>query len=434
MKQIQIIMVIFIMLSVTSCTKAENNEEISKEMTEITETENTEVNEKTVADKLNVTTSITQFKSADYSDSGKDNEKSEYKDPDKEKAFPENLSDEIFEFYKQAQGDFIPVTDESGNIPNSLIEIVEKSLIDREIPNLDSYSLEIDMDDFYESERKARHVYKYQLEGETFYLLIFDSGGSAGIANNYIYKEVNGELLEIDYWDSLDLDANVIEYEGNVYFIQSGFKYYSEYISGFYICKLTSNGIGDCILINLKPDEFIWKNIYEGEQSYTAVTEYVYIIKDDLMVTSRLDDIKIYVGDEAENFDKDKQQRLKLEDKNGIYYEIDFNNDGISEYVKKYYSYPNAGLRLVNENYKFLNNQVLSLGDFDMHGNKLLQVWFKEIEGKVFTFKLFLNSRYKYILNVSLIENIDVTQVQSYIIVPKCEFVIDSKAQYKYYN
>lgn len=63
---------------------------------------------------------------------------------------------------------------------------------------------------------------------------------------------------------------------------------------------------------------------------------------------------------------------------------------------------------------------------FDMEGGLLVQLWFKEIEGKIYTFRLLLNNGYNYVLNVSLIEGIGITQVQSYIIVPKKEFQIQS--------
>ena len=61
-----------------------------------------------------------------------------------------------------------------------------------------------------------------------------------------------------------------------------------------------------------------------------------------------------------------------------------------------------------------------------MEGGLLVQLWFKEIEGKIYTFRLLLNNGYNYVLNVSLIEGIGITQVQSYIIVPKKEFQIQS--------
>ena len=83
-------------------------------------------------------------------------------------------------------------------------------------------------------------------------------------------------------------------------------------------------------------------------------------------------------------------------------------------------------LSLLSDFYKFTDKRLISInGGFNRDDSMLIQLWFKEIDGKMFTFRLFLKDGYNYYLNVSLVENTNVTQVQSYIIVPKCEFNIN---------
>jgi hypothetical protein len=153
-------------------------------------------------------------------------------------------------------------------------------------------------------------------------------------------------------------------------------------------------------------------------------------VKEDLMNKSPINDnIVVYTGDETNDFDRDKLLRLKSVGGDYDYYEIDFNNDGVVEYVEKRFWFPSnyTTLHLQNNTYKFTDKRIVSInGGFSEEEITLVQLWFKKIEGKVFTFRLFLLYEYNYLLNVALIEDTDVTQVQNYIIAPKSEFVVSS--------
>ena len=54
----------------------------------------------------------------------------------------------------------------------------------------------------------------------------------------------------------------------------------------------------------------------------------------------------------------------------------------------------------------------------------LLQLWFKEFQGKVFTFRLFFSLDH-YVLNVSLIEGSHVSQVQTWMIAPSYQVTVE---------
>jgi hypothetical protein len=149
------------------------------------------------------------------------------------------------------------------------------------------------------------------------------------------------------------------------------------------------------------------------------------------MEKSPIDDtIQVYLGDETSQFGKDKQLRLKSVEGDYDYYEIDFNNDGGPEYIEKHHWFTSnyEHLCFTNNLYKFTEERTISISDdFERDDGTLVQLWFKEIEGKVFTFRLFLRDGHNYYLNVTLVENTKVTQVQSYLIVPKSEFDISTK-------
>jgi len=400
---------------------------------------------------------------SDYWDYSSDTNyvKIKYNDPDAKKAFPGDLNKQINTFAAQVQGDFISESYEDNSVPNGLIELMEKALFNGSLGSLDlgPASFAISSDDFYneygqqlkmskqidyyyadsknEFDRYIRHVYKYELENSTYYLLVFDSGGSARFAINFIYREEAGGLSLTDSLDSLDMNATVIKYDGSPYFIEQSYNYYSKFVDTINIYKLIPGKLENYISIELLPNAFTWKNIYDTGQPYrSAITDYVNGIKDDLMAKSQInDDIQIYVGDETAGFNHDRLLRLKSVGGDKTYYEIDFNNDGVPEYFEKHFWFPSnyTWLFLVNNTYRFSDNRILSIDNYsDPEEATLIQLWFKKIGDQVFTFRLFLDGGYNYSLNVSLIEKTDVTQVQSYIIVPKSKFVVSLQEQRSY--
>ena len=375
-----------------------------------------------------------------------------YVDKDAEKAFPNDIDQRMKQFAKKVQGDFVAVNYEHKDIPNSLIILAEKALFDDDMNQLymNTSSCEISKGDFYDSfgadwniskedyVSEIGHIYKYQLDHNTYYLEVTDSGGSAKFVNIDIAKESEGELTFVDYWDGLDIGAKVIKYKGTLYFIEGSYNYYSKYTDTINIYKLVPEEMKEYLSINLYPFQFEWEEIYNNHQPYEkSISAYVDSITSDLMDKSPIDDnIQVYLGDETSQFDEDKKLRLKsVGGSDYDYYEIDFNNDGEPEYIERRHWFPSnyTTLYLRNYLYKFTKDRTIAInGDFERKDSTLVQLWFKEIEGKVFTFRLFLRDGYNYCLNVSLVENTNVTQVLSYLIAPKKEFIISTQEPWTY--
>ena len=62
----------------------------------------------------------------------------------------------------------------------------------------------------------------------------------------------------------------------------------------------------------------------------------------------------------------------------------------------------------------------MELGDSYFPTNiELVQIWFKKIANKVFTFRIYHISDYNYMLDVSLIEGNNVIQIRNDIISPQ---------------
>jgi len=372
--------------------------------------------------------------------------KIEYRDPDHYKAFPDDLKSLINTFEAQVRGSYKPTENLEGDIPHELLVIIEEALFNNATENLtfDSISFEIEIGEFYIEygplysvnndieERNTKHIYRYTLNEKTYYLLVVDSGGSAGFMYISLYEEKEATLLRIGGFISMDPSARVFSFNNQMYYLERSCDYNFKCIDRVCITKLSSGIPRDFVVIQLVPEQYLWESIYSNETLNTAtITDYVGSIKDELMSKSSVgSDIEVFIGDENDVFDSDKL--LRLGSVEGFYsnynrfFEIDFDNNGVNEYIDKAFWFPSNRLRLslICNTYQFSDNQIASTSrSFEKQGFSLIQLWFKKIDGKVFTFKLYLVYGYNYVLNVSLIEGDSVTQVQSYIIVPEVTLI-----------
>ena len=171
----------------------------------------------------------------------------------------------------------------------------------------------------------------------------------------------------------------------------------------------------------------MWQKIYDNRAAYAGdVTGYLEEIKTDLADLSyRSNDEDVYTGDEDPEIELNQFLRLgSVVSPYETFYKIDFNNDRKDEYISKEKSYNHiyAGI------YQFTGRGIIGL-EYDETAEEAwghpVQIWFKEIQGKVFTFRLFYHEDSYYVLNVSLIEGTRITQVQTHIIVPKVNYIMN---------
>ena len=370
-----------------------------------------------------------------------------YSDPELEEAVPDTIIEEMERFGAEVQGEFMPVNHEDPLVPNSLITKMEDALFHGTLNEIDMGSslLEIDKNVYFEKylqgmeyadkeyfDRYNQHVYQYSLNGSQYFLEVMDSGGSARFVDITIYKEEEGMAVLADYIISLDLDAKVIEYEGKLFFIEKSYNYYSKFVDTVYIYPLVSDKLKNYVVISLDPGSYEWKTFYQNQDSRYAdqVSDYVAGIREELMKKSQIDDsIDVFIGDESRDVDNDRFLQLKSIGAYVPCYEIDFDNDGEMEYSTKHHWYPSnyTHMYLITNFYKFTDERLCEIGcGGDNDTGTLIQQWFHELDGKIFTFKLYLGTGYNYFLNVSLIEGTEVTQVQTDMIAPKSEFSVRS--------
>lgn len=369
-----------------------------------------------------------------------------YQNPDFELAFPEHTQTLLNQFAARVQGNFSYINHRHETIPNNLIVQIEESLFygNMNKTEADMTDFLADSEEFYNAyEQSLLHdgqtkfngqlhrLYQYKLEDISYYLVISQNDDSDALVDVNIFKiEEDGRLSQSDSWVSMDPNVELISYQDELYLIESIYRYYSRHIDTAAIYKLSSGKLHDFILISFIPKTYESMEIYSNHESYTReVNAYLKEIQTDLIDKSPVNDnIRVFTGDETAAFDQDRLQRLQSVGGPGTYYEVDFNNDGQQEYIEKHLWFPSqyAPLYLNTSCYQFTEKRIAAAShDFYRGGSRLIQLWFKEIDGKIFTFRLFLADN-NYILNVSLINGTEITQVQSHIIVPKCTLSVET--------
>lgn len=279
--------------------------------------------------------------------------------------------------------------------------------------------------------------------GEDNYLFAEDSGGSNGAVSIRLSKRVNNEFIDISKFETQNEGyGKVIRYGESFYYIFLQYNYNLKNYDGIRLYKLGENAETENLLIKYLPNHYIWKNIYRKQTDFDLELEdYISNIREDITSAGYIEngsseDIGIYYGDEK------RVEDFALTDSYSQYYSIDFANTGISVYFKKSNLIPSSYrdtwlLRArfyvidpADDSAVELNN--LEINENNMHQDKpeLVQLWFKEIGGKMFTFRLFHTSDYNYMLNVILVEGDQVTQIRNDIFSPQRSFVLTEGERY----
>lgn len=264
--------------------------------------------------------------------------------------------------------------------------------------------------------------------GEERFLLVYDSGGSFGIRNVCQAElRADGSFEEITYFETKNAGY------GNV--ISCGDSYYYAYLEYNYNLKIHDrvrlHRLGDapgeeCLVIKYVPASYLWNNkfdMYEGGE----LEAYIKRIQDDVTSERYLDrgmdlDMAVYDGDERRG-----QEEMGV---------IDFTNTGVPVYMDKSSFVPSNdslqwGLRCKfyigsgdRENLTELEKAEI---DVPVQTPRLVQMWFKKIGDKVYSFFMYHVEDYNYVLQTALIEGRDIRLIRSDVLVPRRHFVISDE-------
>jgi hypothetical protein len=148
-------------------------------------------------------------------------------------------------------------------------------------------------------------------------------------------------------------------------------------------------------------------------------------------------DLGVILGDETETSDfvlPEEHPWMK-------YRKVDFANIGIPIYMRKANHVPSnynstwylkVRFFLYNSDDSVIELDNLEIYDFTRSKHKLVQMWHKEIDNKVYTFRIYHVSDYNYVLNTILVEGDNVTQLRNDIFSPIRKFVLTENIKYHY--
>lgn len=296
------------------------------------------------------------------------------------------------------------------------------------------------------SENCLEMFYFHMTPGEENYLFAVSSGGSNGAVTVELTKRTEDGFIPISSFETQGSGyGRVIECEGDFYYACLEKNYNLSVVDGIRIHRLGENARSENLLIRYLPDQYFWKDISRtgggmGRDFHSTLDTYMESLKEEITSDRYMEQGGYREGPDV--FYGDETEITALSDMYDQYYEIDFANIGVPVYMRKsnfissgsgnewflrarfYVADPEEETVENIEDLEELENLRIENYEPPKSAMCLVQLWFKEIEGQVVTFRLYHVSDYNYLLNVILIEESHITQIKTAVCSPHRTFVL----------
>lgn len=374
---------------------------------------------------------------------------------DESEIIPEFDLDEIRQYAQEAQGELLIDTGERTGFPEKLIVEIEGFLYDacdydlqkinweevqcsayfELIREYESESFEVDSEELAWSRENPNCVgifyVNFEADGD-YYVLAEKSGGSNGAVTVRQVKLEDGNQVTLDEFETQNYGYGaVICYEEEVYYIHLHYNYNLKNFDGVQLHRLHGDAAHENIMIRYLPTDYSWENVFSAPvEEQDSVNRYLSSIREDITSDSYLEnggaeDISVYMGDETG----------QLTTEESSYAAIDFANIGVPVYMEKTNLIPSNTYMTWLLRTKFYlcdeQGELTELENLELNASSafateltLVQLWFHEIEGKVYTFRLYHICDYNYVLHTALIQGGEITSIRSDLILPQRAFVL----------
>lgn len=265
-----------------------------------------------------------------------------------------------------------------------------------------------------------------------------------GVQRNRIRltERIGDEFRTIYEFDiPFTLTTGVIQYEDKFYFITVDEDINVEADCGVTIYSLNYDTPGDSMRILYQPEE------YAAESYDTDSDELKPLIKSGYMDKvlqdfssgkylhegNRKDGAEIYYGDEERAFEGESKGRVYE------LYRMDIANCGCPVYLYKdmYLPQEDDGRKELGVYFFYFDKEKMNFQKLEelsipiwsgyVQVGDLVQMWFKEIEGKVYTFRVYNLGYYNYLMDIALVDGDKVTSVGTYFLWPRKQFVLEER-------
>ncbi|MDE7435991.1 MAG: hypothetical protein K2N01_09295 [Lachnospiraceae bacterium] len=375
---------------------------------------------------------------------------------DESEIIPEFDLDEIRQYAQEAQGDLVIDTGEENSFPEKLIVEIEEFLYDacdydlqkfnweevqhsvyfELIRKYGSESFEVEPEKLMWNQENPNCVGLFYVSteaGEGYYVLAEKSGGSNGAITVRQVKLEDENEVTLDEFETQNYGyGSVICYEEEFYYIHLHYNYNLKNFDGVQLHRLNGDAAHENIMIRYLPMDYSWKNVFSAPvEEQDSVNSYLSSIREDITSDTYLEnggaeDISVYMGDEAEAGGQEKD--------NVPCHGIDFANIGVPVYLEKSNLIPSntymtwllrAKFYLCDEQGEMTELEYLQLNESGLPSElTLVQLWFHEIDGKIYTFRLYHICDYNYVLQTVLIQGEELIPIRSDLILPQRTFVL----------
>lgn len=292
--------------------------------------------------------------------------------------------------------------------------------------------------------------------GKEELVLFYDYNGTAGFADVDIWqKQEDGTAEQLYNIPKLRGYAALLDYDSVYYFVVRQYNFYTGETDGFHILTAGANGTLQQYLLGLenKENQKSWMETYRDQELDISLeqrlTDYMKKIKKEVEEkTVSNDDYQLMDGNAETPYQESDiifpldafSVSSRVEQSCRI---VDFDNDGRMECVKKTIWYPSSmstTLGLTIDFYKeydsyvhetevrfpcFFNSDGFGtpVHSEEMFEKTPVQLWFEELDQKVYTFYLNrIGSGSDYLLEVSLIEGEELHPLLQYLLIAEKEY------------
>lgn len=314
----------------------------------------------------------------------------------------------------------------SRNYMLTLEEIYELFPVTKEKDFTDIY----DAYAFISGEEYCTGIFSYKNQnGQNEYVLCVDSNGSYGNYIIYIAEYTGNKfVLKNSFEAQGDGLGRVISYEDNFYYVLLQYNDNLKNFDGVKIHKLDGDTGKNNIRIRYIPNEYAWETVHVNsdfpKSEYKDIDLYIQSIQQEITEGNYLEKGKpdgewdCFMGDEVQD------DSFPLTTEFEQYVKADLANVGMDVFLQKKIFLPSSSSYTAYFKTDFYlhdceNNEIMQLDKIKINNNasnQLIQMWFKRIGNKIYTFKIHHLKDYDYLLEVVLVEGSQITRIRQDLI------------------
>lgn len=247
------------------------------------------------------------------------------------------------------------------------------------------------------------------------------------------FKTINE--FEIEKNENECATHDVIKYGDVFYYVYLKFNEEEDTYDRIHVYRLNDNPEREILQISFLPRTYIWDPLYDAGDGFPDLewSDCIEKTEEKLLGGNYLNGgtgevPEIYYGN------SEKETASPSEKCKDIFYRADIANCSLPVYIQKGYGQSaDEKSRFLKVCFYYFDSEIdnmvklsdLSVDKWLPQGMNPAQMWFEEVEGKIYTFRLYHLSDYNYLLSVVLLEGNKVSYIRTYALLPLRSFHVE---------